>query len=175
MDYIDSRRLEPGEAEIVFAPVNVRTRKLIALRIAVFRHPVEVHAAGIIESHGARSLVHGLARRIVARSAYDVKIRIVAHLDYMAVTARNDERQKRRLKVGVSYIVRRDMRAQMVHGHERLVRGERESLCKIHADEQRTYQPGSIGHGYCVNVADLHFRSVESLAHNAGYRLRMAP
>ena len=63
----------------------------------------------------------------------------------------------------------------MMHGHERFVRGKRESLCKIHADEQRADKPGRIGHGYRVNIADIHLRPVERFADNAGYRLRMAP
>ena len=112
----------------------MRARKLVALRVAVLGHPVEVNAAGIIEPHGARRLVHRLACRVVARSADNMEIRVVAHLDYVAVTAGHDEREKRRFKVGVGYIVRRDMRAQMMHGHERFVRRKCESLCKIHAD-----------------------------------------
>ena len=63
----------------------------------------------------------------------------------------------------------------MMHGHERFVRGKRESLCKIHADEQCADKPGRICDGYRVNIADIHLRPVERFAYNAGYRLRMAP
>ena len=87
VDNIDGSSLESGKAEIIFASVNMRTRELVALRVAVLGHSVEVHAAGIIEPHGARRLVHRLACRVVARSADDMKIRVVAHLDYVAVTA----------------------------------------------------------------------------------------
>ena len=63
-------------------------------------------------------------------------------------------------------IVCRDMPADVVYRHERLVCGIRKPLGVIDADKQRADQPGRRGHGHSVDPRERTARIAERLLYN---------
>ena len=64
-------------------------------------------------------------------------------------------------------IVGADVSLDVVDGDQRLVKGIGKSLGAAHARQQRTHQPGAVGHGDGVNVVKGHLRFLQRLIHHA--------
>ena len=97
-------------------------RQLIERGVAVLADSVEIQPAGVIEPHCSRRFIHAFARGVVAGPADNREIRVTVDRHDMAVAARDDKAEERRLKLGVCNVIRRNVRAQMMHRHERNAR-----------------------------------------------------
>ena len=143
------------------------------MRIAALGRFIQMYAARIRQAHGARRLVERLARRVVARSAEHLKFRIIFHLHKHRVPARDDQTQKRWFKIPVRDIICGDVRAQMVHGHQRLATAQCEPFRIIHAHKQCADEPRRISHGDRIHHSKRHARLLERFCRHRADRFRM--
>ena len=134
----------------------------------------EMQPAGIRQTHGPRGFVQRFAGGVVARLAENFKVAIILYQRQMRVAAADNQTQKRRLQIRVTQIVRRDMAAQMMHGHKRQICRIGEAFGVVDADEQRADQPGRIGHGNGVDAAQCQSGVGKRLTDHAGHRFRVA-
>ena len=79
----------------------------------------------------------------------------VVHPQQLGVTAGDQEGQRRRGQRPVFQGVRRDVPGEVVDPEQGHVPGGRVGLGRGHADQQRTGQPGSGGHGDRVHLSQL--------------------
>ena len=171
MQQIDDIGFQAGEAEIVGAALHFRFRQLERLCIAALRRLIDMNAARIRKSHCARAFIKAFARGIVTRPADRAECRIVQHLRDARMSAADDQAEIGRLQNGLilrrrNEIIRGGMTLGVMHRDQRLAGHHRESLCKAHADQQRTDQPRRIGHGDAVHIADRHIRIGQRLRHD---------
>ena len=147
-------RFQTRKAEIKLAVRYLRLRQFVSVRVAQLRRRVDEFSAGILVTQRARRFVKTLARRVVARSADNVVLRVVAHFDDVAVPARDDQAEVGRLKVGVGDVIRRDVPRDVVHGYQRYAARHRQPFRETYADQQRADKPRRVCHGYTVDVGE---------------------
>ena len=97
----------------------------IAVGIAAAREAVDRGTARIPEAEEPRDLVERLARRVVDGLAEHAVLAVIVHRDEQRVTARHDERDERRLELGILEQRRVHVRFVMVHAHVRAAGRER--------------------------------------------------
>ena len=136
-------------------------RKAVLCIVAALTELVDRFSSGIRQSQNARCFVKALPRRIIARRAENVHIRIIAHIDKQRVAARNSQAQERWFQFRVSQIICRDMPADMVYGYQRYAQCQCAGFGKIDADQYRPDQTGRIADGDRVNIIALKPRSFE--------------
>ena len=137
------------------------------IRIAVPAEPIQMQTARIRQPHGAGSLVQLFAGSVVPRPAEHTEGGIIKHLYKMRMSAADHKAQKRRFQFGMGQIIRRDVRTQMVYGHQRFSGGVGERFCVVDADQQRADQAGRVGHGNGVHLRKRHISVAQRLLHHA--------
>ena len=156
-------RLDPAEGELQGIvdparppPEGHRCRQRDGAWIPGASEPVDLRPARIPQSHGARDLVKGLARGIVACPAQGAVLRMVGHGDEIGVRSRDDQSQGGKCQVRLSEKCRVDVPFEVVHAHQGQIQAEGERFRRGHADGQRSHQSRPAGHREGVEVAQCH-------------------
>ena len=146
------------------------------MRVALLCQCVDAWAAGVGERQYARRFVERFARRVVHRLTKQGVIAVVVHADDVAVSARYDKAQKRRLQIRIGDVVRGHMPFDVVDGDERLVCGVAQALHAADAGEQRADKPRPVGDGEGIDILQAHVRCPERLVNHAvaGFDVRAA-
>ena len=154
-------RLEPAERKVVVIRIGRRLIRCVhgprewkGACVALLRHALNHGPARIPESEDLGHFVKGLARGIITRFAQQFVAPPGRHPDQHGVTARHEQTDKRRLRVGLLEGCGEKMRFHVVHRYNRPATGEGHSLHPGHAHQQRTDQAGARGHTKSPDVLE---------------------
>jgi len=109
-------------------------------------------AAWIGQSQHTGHLVERFARRVVDRAAQRPELERTDAMIQAAVPAADDQSHARKNVPAAGDLTGIDVGVQVVHGHQRLVQGQAQSLGRHQAHQQRTGQARRIGHRDGVHV-----------------------
>ena len=127
-------------AETIVQTRNVRFCKLICERIALTCQAVDNRATRIAQSHNLRALVNGLASCVVNSLSEHLHIVIGVHLDYLRITARNEQTEERERRCSILWFLLDEMRhhmtLQVVHVNHRNAQTAGKSLGEAHTYKQ---------------------------------------
>ena len=175
------RRLQPREGEVAVLPPQQRSRQLEPRPVAGRRQLLQRRSARIAQPHSLGDLVEGLARRVVDGRAQSAHVADAAHLQQLAVPARDQQQQERigRLRPQPR---RHRMTFQMVDRDQRQPPRQRRRLAvgqahhdpadqarprrRRHAVQRAPVQPG-LGHGPTRHAVDhLHMAAGGDFRHH---------
>ena len=117
---------------------------------------LDPHPAGITQLHELGHLVEGLPGGVVPAPAEQFHFETI--LDPVEVGVPAGDHQGHQGKGGrvIGQEGRQDMGLEMVHPGQGQLVGEGQGLGHRHADDQGADQPGALGHGQAVQVAQGH-------------------
>ena len=156
-------RLETREAEVERV-AHPGSREHPVVRRRRLGRTADRGTARIAEAEQPADLVECLARGVVDGRAKQSIGQVVAHLGEERVTARDDDRNERKHRlgrlrtVGVAKPRRVDVALEMVDPDQRPVVDPRKRLREVDPDEKRAGEPGSVRDGDRPDVVPRHAR-----------------
>ena len=170
---VEQGGLEAREREVEPRDACHWERKGVGVTLS--RESIELRASRVAEPEQPRPLVERLARGIVEGRAEDLEARPVANVEQERVPSTREQARERRLEGIGSEVERRDVRVEMVDGHERQAPCPGERLRGREADEQCTDEPGALRHADAVDRVQPDACLVESGPDDRGDELEMPP
>ena len=152
---VDEGRFQPRKAEIIRAG-GVRRGQPDCAGIALLGQLVQQRAARVGQMQHARSLVKGLARRVILRAAQQPVYAVILHHQDMAVPAAGHQADKGRGQLRMRKVIGADVPLDVIDRNQRLIRRIGQRLGAAHARQQRAYQTGAVGDADGVHIAQLH-------------------
>ena len=172
-DRVEERRLEAREREV--EPGNARDRERVGLGITLARETVELGAAGVAEAEQARTLVEGLAGRVVERRPDAPVAGVIGDVEQERVPAAREQAQERRLDRVRLQVERGHVTVEVVDRDERQAARPGERLGRGEPHEQRPDQARAGRDGDPIHIVEARARLAVRLSQDREHQLEVAP
>ena len=130
--------------------------QMIFFIASTLRKQVNGLTTGIRQAENSCRFVEALSCRIVAGRTDDLQISIAAYIYDKRIAAGNGKAKKRRLKLGVCYVISSNMAFYVVNRNKRHIKAKRNCLCKVKTDKHGADKPRCIGNGNSIYLALLY-------------------
>ena len=144
------------ERKIIRCIFHKCTWEMNCLFIALFGKLVNLRSARISKSDCTCDLVKCLARCIISCPSYNLKRRIVLHIDQMGMSTGSYHAHKWRFQIRMLNIIRRNVSLDMMHTNQRFLLCISNRLCRTHTNQKCTYQSWSIRHCHGIDIVPCH-------------------
>ena len=171
LHFVQHRGLHSTEGKIP-GSIEPGTGEVEARSITLLRGFLDGGSAGIRQVQQPRHLIKGFTCRIIQRRAEALIGKMIGHQIQLGVTARNKQSHKRELRRRRNILARFihpcriDVTLKMIHADNGFVESKRDTLCHVHADDQRTSETGSLCDSDGINVIEREMRLRECLLYN---------